>query len=57
MRKILAAVLVSISLSGCIAQNIIGANKRQNFAELNFEREKAGLAPLTWQEYNSPGSR
>jgi uncharacterized protein YkwD len=25
---------------------------RHNWAEINLEREKAGLKPLTWEEYH-----
>lgn len=55
MKSILAAILC-LSMSGCLSGRIIGATKRHDFATINLEREKAGLKPLTWQEYESPGT-
>jgi hypothetical protein len=39
--------------SGCLADRIMAHNEQTNLAELNFEREKAGLRPLTMSEYQN----
>jgi len=41
--------------SGCLPAMIIDSNERKNWQELNFEREKAGLQPVTWDEYHNHG--
>jgi hypothetical protein len=30
-------------------------HERQSWQELNLEREKAGLRPVTWDEYHNHG--
>jgi hypothetical protein len=34
---------------------IIDSNKRKSWQELNLQREKAGLRPVTWDEYHNHG--
>jgi hypothetical protein len=41
--------------SGCLAKHIIDSKERQEFARLNFERGKAGMRDLTWDEYHNHG--
>jgi hypothetical protein len=61
MRKIVTLARVgSLAMavmlnSGCLAQHIIDSKERQEFARLNFEREKAGMRDLTWDEYHNHG--
>ena len=61
MRKILTLARVGFLAmavmlnSGCLAQHIIDSKERQEFARLNFEREKAGMRDLTWDEYHNHG--
>ena len=61
MRKIVSLARVgSLAMavmlnSGCLAQHIIDSKERQEFARLNFEREKAGMRDLTWDEYHNHG--
>jgi hypothetical protein len=51
----LAAVAV-MTFSGCLPMSIAHNADRHNWAEINLEREKAGLKPLTWDEYHQPHS-
>jgi hypothetical protein len=39
--------------SGCLASRIMEHNEREDLARLNFEREKAGLRPLSYDEYHN----
>jgi hypothetical protein len=57
LKLVLACVLGAVLLlnSGCLAPYIINNNDRHNWAEINLEREKAGLRPLTWEEYHNHG--
>jgi hypothetical protein len=41
--------------SGCLPFVIMDSVERKNFGEQNIEREKAGLRPLTWEEYHYHG--
>ena len=57
MKTILYPAL-SISIlffsSGCenlLPQRIVAANEKRDYAEINLQREKAGLQPLTWDQY------
>jgi uncharacterized protein YkwD len=56
-RTLLVYALAAGSLlsSGCLPAMIIDSNERKNWQELNFEREKAGLQPVTWDEYHNHG--
>jgi hypothetical protein len=61
MRKLERTVLVftlaagSMLSSGCLPAMIIDSHERQSWQELNLEREKAGLKPVTWDEYHNHG--
>ena len=35
----------------------IDSNERKDWQELNLEREKAGLQPVTWDEYQNRTNR
>jgi hypothetical protein len=50
---LLPAVTVCLANSGSLASRIMEHNERANLAELNFEREKAVLRPLTMDEYQN----
>jgi hypothetical protein len=50
-----ALAVASLLSAGCLPAMIIDSNERKNWQELNFEREKAGLRPVTWDEYHSHG--
>ena len=50
---LIPALIVCLANSGCLASRIMEHNERTNLAELNFEREKAGLRPLTMDEYQN----
>jgi hypothetical protein len=56
-RLLLVCALVAGSFlnSGCLPAMIIDSNQRKNWQELNLEREKAGLQPLTWEQYHDHG--
>jgi hypothetical protein len=56
-RAFLICLLAAGSLLnlGCLAQHILESHERESMAQLNFEREKAGLRPLTWHEYHDHG--
>lgn len=56
-RTLLICALAAVSLlnSGCLPAMIIDSNERKNWQELNLEREKAGLQPVTWEEYHNHG--
>jgi hypothetical protein len=56
-RTFLVYALVAVSLlsSGCLPAMIIDSNERKNWQELNLEREKSGLQPVTWDEYHNHG--
>jgi hypothetical protein len=47
-----AVVLLS---SGCLPAMIIDSKERTSWQQLNLEREKAGLHPVTWEEYHNHG--
>jgi hypothetical protein len=53
--KILLLLPIVLLLNGCLGSLILEKNERQSFAELNLEREKAGLRALTWSEYHNHG--
>jgi hypothetical protein len=55
MRKLLLALGAADCLlnSGCIAERIMAHNERENLATLNFKHEKAGMRPLTMDEYKN----
>jgi hypothetical protein len=40
---------------GCLPAMIIDSHERENWQQLNLEREKAGLQPVTWDEYHNHG--
>ncbi len=61
-RAILLIVAVAL-LQGCgvamlvgmaVAVGYVDSKERAAFAEVNVEREKAGLEPLLWDEYHKP---
>jgi hypothetical protein len=56
-RTLLVCALAAGSLlnSGCLPAMIIDSNERKSWQELNLEREKAGLQPVTWEEYHNHG--
>ena len=55
MKKVLLLLPIVLLNSGCLGSLILESNERKTFAELNFEREKTGLRPLTWPEYHNHG--
>jgi hypothetical protein len=61
MRKLERTLLIcavtvgSLLSSGCLPAMIIDSNERKNWQELNLEREKAGLQPVTWDQYHNHG--
>lgn len=55
-RTMLIGLLAATTLlQGCLPALIVDSNERKSFAELNLEREKAGLQPLTWEQYHNHG--
>ena len=55
--------VLGMGLQGCAVVALVGAaamvghidsQERKAFAEVNLEREKSGLEPLTWDEYHKP---
>jgi hypothetical protein len=52
---ILALAAGTLLNSGCLGSLVLESNERKTFAELNLEREKAGLRSLTWPEYHNHG--
>jgi hypothetical protein len=53
----LVGLLAILLNSGCLAPYILNQNDRHSWAELNLEREKTKLRPLTWEEYHDHGFR
>ena len=58
-----AFAVLGMGLQGCAVVALVGAaamvghidsQERKAFAEVNLEREKVGLEPLTWDEYHKP---
>jgi hypothetical protein len=55
-RTLLIGLLAATTLfQGCLPALIVDSSERKAFAELNLEREKAGLQPLTWEQYHNHG--
>jgi hypothetical protein len=56
-RRFLVCAVAAIALlnSGCLPAMIIDSHERGNWQQLNLEREKAGLQPVTWDEYHNHG--
>jgi hypothetical protein len=56
-RTLLIALLAATTLlnTGCLPGMIIDSQERKAWGEQNIEREKAGLRPLTWEEFHAHG--
>jgi hypothetical protein len=53
MKFLLSCAVLFVNV-GCLPLRMVGNADRHNWAEINLEREKAGLKPLTWNEYHYP---
>lgn len=45
-------VLVSLCSAACTTDRLMDTRDRRVFAEINFARERQGLRPMTWEEFN-----
>jgi hypothetical protein len=54
--KFICLITLGIAFSGCLPISIVHNADRNNWGTLNLEREKAGLQPLTWEQYHQRGS-
>ncbi len=41
--------------SGCLPAMIIDSQERKAWGEQNIEREKAGLQPISWEQFHNHG--
>jgi hypothetical protein len=52
LKSMIGAFLL-VMLNGCIPMIIMASKDREHLADINLQREKAGLRPITMEEYRT----